>query len=180
MESSMEQSFQEFRQIAGIKKGTKHKISGSFGVYDVYKKIRKNNWYNIGRPVTEHEFYTIIRSVNNKLAEEVGKGKEIKFPYSMGALELRKSQRGVTIKNGKLKITYPVDWDKTLKAWYENEEMREKKILIRDESPFLYRVQYRRNTAKFENKIFYKFALNRFIKVALKEKIKKGEIDTLW
>ena len=97
-----------------------------------------------------------------------------------GKLEVRRIKRGANIVNGQLKITYPVDWDKTLKAWYENEEMREKKILIRDESPFLYRVQYCRNTAKFENKIFYKFALNRFIKVALKEKIKKGEIDTLW
>lgn len=176
----MEQSFQEFRQIAGIKKGTKHKISGSFGVYDVYKKIRKNNWYNIGRPVTEHEFYTIIRSVNNKLAEEVGKGKEIKFPYSMGALELRKSQRGVSIKDGKLKITYPVNWNETLKLWYEDEEARKNKTVLRHEVPYVFSIRYNKFNAEYENKCFYAFTLNNKIKDALKENIKQGKIDTIW
>ena len=41
-----------------------HKITNSFGVYDSYKWIRKNKWLNIGRPVTEHEFYSIIRTMN--------------------------------------------------------------------------------------------------------------------
>ena len=46
-----------------------HKITNSFGVYDSYKWIRKNKWLNIGRPVTEHEFYSIIRTMNKELTK---------------------------------------------------------------------------------------------------------------
>jgi hypothetical protein len=31
-----------------------HKVNNSVGVYDIYKAIRKNKWYSIGRPITEH------------------------------------------------------------------------------------------------------------------------------
>lgn len=178
---AVEQTFEEFMtELQKKHHKDKFKISNSWGVYDAYKTLRKGGWQGIGKPVKENIFYRIIRSVNKLLADNIPQGESVMFPANMGKLEVRRIKRGANIVNGQLKITYPVDWDKTLKAWYENEEMREKKILIRDESPFLYRVQYCRNTAKFENKIFYKFALNRFIKVALKEKIKKGEIDTLW
>ena len=40
--------------------GHLHKIRNSIGIYDIYKMLRKNKWLNIGRPLTEHEFYTII------------------------------------------------------------------------------------------------------------------------
>ena len=155
------------------------KISGSFGVYDAYRKIRKHQWYDIGRPVKEHEFYSIIRSVNKLLGEELLKGNIVKFPYKMGNLELRKTRRGVFMQNGKLRVTYPVNWKETLKLWYEDEEAREKKILIREESNEVYHVKYCRFGANYTNKYFYEFALNRFIKKALKGKIDKG-LDTLW
>ena len=45
-----------------------YKITNSIGVYDLYKLIRKNHWYDIGRPLKEHEFYAIIRKVNSLLA----------------------------------------------------------------------------------------------------------------
>jgi hypothetical protein len=41
-----------------------YKVNNSLGVYDAYKWIRKNKWFNIGRPLKEHEFYSIIRKVN--------------------------------------------------------------------------------------------------------------------
>ena len=61
-----------------------HKINNSLGVYDIYKLIRKNKWLNIGRPLTEHEFYSIIRTVNNYLASSFIEGYTIKFPHRMG------------------------------------------------------------------------------------------------
>lgn len=171
----------EFRNTIQKKSGSKQmKISNSWGVYDVYKHIRKNGWYNIGRPLKEHEFYSIIRGVNNYLAKEIINGNSVDFPYKMGTLELRKKERGVSIVNGKLKITYPVNWDETIKLWFEDEQARKDKTLLRDEQKFVYRVKYNKYKANYENKSFYEFALNRKIKKALKENIKNRKVDALW
>ena len=79
-----------------------HKVSGSIGVYDAYKWIRKNHWLDIERPLKEGEFYSIIRHINDYLAEELSKGTEIKLPHKMGTLEIRKRPTRVSIVNNKL------------------------------------------------------------------------------
>ena len=156
------------------------KISGSFGVYDAYRKIRKHQWYDIGRPLKEKEFYAIVRGINNMFAEEISNGNTVTFPERMGKLELRKKQCGASLVNGKLKVTYPIDWSNTLKLWFEDEEAKNEKVLLRQKEDHVYRVKYCKYDANYENKSFYEFALNRFIKKALKDKIKKGLTDTLW
>ena len=158
----------------------KTKISNSWGVYDIYKHIRKNGWYDIGRPLKEQEFYSIVREINKLLAQNITQGDSVTFPHKMGKLELRKFEQGVSIVDGKLKNTYPINWEETLRLWYENEEARKNKILLRDENKYIYRVRYEKYDATYENKRFYQFTLNRFIRQALKENIEKGLIDTLW
>lgn len=172
---------QEFQNEVMKKRGKKKmKVSNSWGVYDAYKHIRKHRWYDIGRPLKEKEFYSIIRKINNLLAEEVKNGREISFPCRMGKLELRKLKRGVSLVDGKLRNTYPVNWEETVKLWYEDKEAKERKLLVRNEVDTIYRVRYCKYDATFENKCFYEFSLNRFIKIALKDNINKGKIDTLW
>lgn len=156
------------------------RIKNSWGVYDVYKHMRKNHWYDIGRPLKEKEYYAIVRQVNALLAEELKLGHTVKLPCEMGVLELRKHTAGVSIVDGKLKNTYPIDWDGTSRLWYENEEEREKKTLLRIEDPMVYYIKYCEDKAKYKNKVFYRFQVNRFIKRDLKDNIKKGITDTLW
>ena len=72
------------RQVLKVEGPRVHKVNNSYGVYDAYKYIRKNKWLNIGRPLTEHEFYSIIRTVNNYLASSFIEGYTIKFPHRMG------------------------------------------------------------------------------------------------
>lgn len=176
-------SFKEFKGKICKEKGIGKKVCkvrNSWGAYDVYKHIRKNGWYHIGRPVTEHEFYSIIRKVNDLLAEELALGNTVSFPARMGQLELRKIKNGASIIDGKLVIKYPVDWDKTIHLWYEDNEAYQNKILIRQNDPYMYRVKYNKYKATYENKSFYEFALNRFIKRALKKNIKAGKTETLY
>lgn len=172
--------FNEFKERISHKNGRNFKVKGSVGVYDMYKKIRKNCWYNIGRPVTEKEFYAIIRGINKMLADEIANGNPIVFPKRMGKLELRKHECGAFIRNGKLKITYPVDWMSTYKLWYEDEEARRNKTLLRHENKWIYHVKYCVFDATYENKGFYQFALNNFIKEAISSNVKQGKIDALW
>lgn len=165
-----------------VKRNTKKnfKISGSYGVRNVYKALQRQKWPDIGKPVSEYEFYTIIRSINNLLANEIMLGNTVTFPSRMGKLELRKYKPQVRIVKGKLKIGYAIDWDSTINLWYKDEEARKSKILLRKESPEIFRVAYCKYNATYENKTFYAFALNRHIKKTLKTYIQQGKIDTLW
>lgn len=156
-------------------------VRGSWGVYDALKHIRKHGWYNIGRPVTEHEFYSIIRSVNKLLAESLVHGEDIHFPYGMGVLEVKRVKREVFLnKKGKLVNTYPISWKETLKLWYEDEEAKNNKILIRKECECTYKIFYNKYRATYKNQCFYTFASNRFMERSLFENTKKGKTDTLW
>ena len=157
-----------------------YKITNSIGVYNLYKLIRKNHWYDIGRPLKEHEFYTIIRSINKLLAENVVNGETVVFPERMGKLELRKYPKGVSFVNGKLKNTYPIDWKSTNQLWEEDEEEYRKKTLLRYESPMVYQVRYCKEDATYENKTFYQFRLHQKVRQRLKENIINGKTDTLW
>lgn len=176
-------SKQEF--IVSVKKVTgprEHKVKGSFGVYDSYKWTRKNKWLNIGRPITEHEFYSIIRKVNNYLADSLLYGHSIVFPKRMGELELRKGPTSVSLVNGKIKNNMPIDWDQTLKLWYEDAEAFKNKTLVRLRETELFKVVYNRIRATYKNKAFYNFKLNRDLKVRIKKKIRSGTLDAfkLW
>jgi hypothetical protein len=177
----MDTSFTEFTTDL-IKRRTHKtmKVTNSFGVYDAYKHIRKNGWYDIGRPLKEGEFYKIVRGVNDGFAKMILNGDTVVFPSRMGKLELRKFEKGVSIVDGKLKITYPINWEETMKLWYADEQARKDKVLLRRENKYVYNVRYCKYDANYENKCFYEFTLNRDIKKELKKRINNGEIDTLW
>lgn len=161
-------------------KGKKAMVSNSWGVYDAYKLIRKHEWYNIGRPLKEHEFYSIVRGINKLLGEEITMGNSVTFPQRMGHLELRKIKTGVTYKNGKLKVTYAIDWDSTLRLWFEDKEARDKKILLRFENGDQFKVRYCKYKAAYRNMAYYQFTLNRGLKRRLKDNIKLGIVDTMY
>ena len=172
-------SYKDFKSvIQGLQNTRTHKVTNSLGSYDAYKYIRRNKWFNIGRPLTEHEFYQIIRRINNYLAEELINGNDVIFPNRMGKLELRKrNSLPVIDKNGNLKVTYAIDWDSTLKLWYEDEEAFNNKTLVRLPERNIFRIKYNKNTANYNNKSFMEFQVNRNIKMRLKQKIKNNEID---
>lgn len=175
----MEQTLQEFRK-AHTSKERKVTVTGSWGVKQAWRLIRKNHWFDLPRPVNEHEFYSILRAVNLRLANELALGHTIHFPSKMGSLELRKYAVGVSITDGKLKNTYPIDWGETWKLWYNDAEAYDKKIIMRQETPYRYHVKYLKDKANYENKKFYLFQLNQKIKQQLKKNIKNGITDTLW
>lgn len=178
----MEQSFEQFRQqVLKPKKGKREfKVTNCVGVYDMYQLLRKNGWLDIGKPVKEKEFYAIIRGINKRLAHEVSMGKGIEFPARMGKLELRKQERGVSIVDGKLKVNYPINWKETHKLWYEDPQAMLNKTLMRYEIPYYYRVKYDVFNATYDNKGFYQFKVNTFIKNDLSKNIREGKVDTAW
>lgn len=171
-------TLEEFKkEILGVGESRKHKVSNSVGVYDAYKYIRKNKWKDIGRPLTEHEFYSIIRRMGDYFAEALCQGYEIIFPARMGRLELRKNAPFIGYKDGKLQAHLTVDWDATLKLWYEDEEAYKNKQLVKSNVPAIFKVLYNRDIANYNNQAFYEFQVNRRIKRTLTKRIRAGRID---
>lgn len=165
------------RKILKVDRPRKHKINNSLGVYDCYKTIRKNKWLGIGKPISEHDFYSIIRTVNNYLADLLSKGHDINLPCQMGRLEIRKYDAKITLQEGKIVTNLPIDWDRTLKLWSEDEEAYQKRTLIKMEEKEVFKVYYNRGKANYTNKSFFAFDVNRELKKKLKKNIKEQRID---
>ncbi|MGN0143789.1 MAG: hypothetical protein ACI398_02315 [Clostridium sp.] len=127
--------------------------------------------------MTEKEFYSIIRTFNKCIAEELSKGNDFTLPQRMGVLEIRKYSPKITIKNGKVNAPLPIDWDKTIKLWYEDKEAYSKRILVKSDVKEVFRLIYNKCKADYTNKTFYELKFNREIKKKLKENIKEGIID---
>ena len=71
----------------------------------------------------------------------------------------------------------PIDWDRTLKLWSEDEKAYKERTLVKVEEKEIFKVFYNRRNANYENKSFYEFEVNRDLKRRLKQRIKSGAID---
>lgn len=48
-------TFNEFKaSVTGKNNKRPWKVTNSYGIYDIYKFIRKNKWEGVGLPLTEH------------------------------------------------------------------------------------------------------------------------------
>ena len=168
---------QEFKnKIKKVKSSRKYKITGSIGNYDIYKHIRKNKWCGLD-PISEKDFYAIVRQMNLAMAQRLINGEEITLPCHMGTLEIRKVLRKLVIKDGKLRTNSPIDWNTTLSLWYNDEEARHQKLLVRNPNNEIFKVYYNKGKASYTNKSFYSFSLNRTIKQSIKTRASQGDLD---
>lgn len=149
-----------------------HKVTGSWGVYDAFKWYRKNKPEGKKYILNESQYFTIVREVNKLLREELYKGNELVFPHKLGKLEVRKYPAIITTEGKKVKTNLPIDWNATLKLWYEEPEYYKSKTLIRINVPEIFRIYYNKTKANYNNKSFYQFSPNRELKLGLKHTIK--------
>lgn len=170
--------FEEFiKDIKKVSNERHHKVNNSYGSKDAfhyYRKIKPNESKYV---LTDCQYLQIIRAINNNLRENLINGKDVLLPEKMGRLELRKRANKFKLVDGKLVTTLPVNWDATLKLWYDNPIAKKKKQLVRQEVEETFRVLYNRNKANYNNKSFYEFNTNRDIKIGLKKNIKLNKID---
>lgn len=170
----------EFMTRVKRARGTRvHKVRNSWGVKDAFYFYRKNRPRDSKFVLSETEYLKIIRSVNNFLRQLMMHGEEVALPEKMGKLELRKRQTVVDFRDGKLRTNLPINWDSTLKLWYDDEQAYSEKRLVRQESKEVYKVYYNKYKADYPNKSFYQFHINRELKKGLRQSIENNEIDAL-
>ena len=174
----MTETYTEF--IARVKKlgVRKHKITGSYGVYDAYKYYRKRKPDNKKYVLTESQYFAIIRNIHTKLIADFLKGIDIYFPCLMGQIEVRQHSIEPKLSDtGKLVYNAPIDWSKTLKLWYEQPEAYKNKILIKQENREYYSIIYSKKNAKYKNQSYICFKPSRSLKLGLKQAINSGQLQ---
>lgn len=176
----MESLIEFKRRVRKASMPREYKIRNSLGVYDGYKYYRKNKPDDRKYVLSESQYFAIIRQINNLLVDDIVMGIEVKLPYRMGTIEVRKYEKSLKIgENGQVKTNLPIDWDNTLKLWYKDEESYKNKTLLRLDEQEIYKVLYNKENINFNNRSFYEFVFNKDLKLRLKHNIKQGIIDAL-
>ena len=172
-------AYNEFRKKVVKAEGVQHnfKVTNSYGTKEAWRWLKKNKWLDLDESVTEREFGLIIKAINLSLRDHLLNGEDVDLPHRMGRLEIRKFRAKKEIENGKLVTNLPVNWERTLKLWYEDKECYEAKTLVRWEGLDRFTIHYDRNNATYNNKSFYQFLPVRVLKKELKERIINGTID---
>lgn len=163
------------------KRGSKpHSISHCFGARDAYKWVRKNKWTALkGSKCTDSEYSAVISLVNKHLVELILSGHSIEFPHQMGSLKVVGVPAKVGYVEGKLTNNYRVDWKKTLEYWYNDSEARENRQKVKRISSCIYHIVYDKTCARFRNRKFYQYRINRSLGKALGKKAENQKINTL-
>ena len=152
-------------------------ISNSYGLNDAYRYFKKNKPKNLAHPISRADFGHAVRAVNLILRDMLLNSKDVIFPEGMGGLELRKVKARIQFQNNRLRTNLRVNWNETLKLWYEDEEARESKKLVRYEADELFRVFYNRRFICHKNSSYFRWLTNRDFKKLLKEKVKNKEVE---
>ena len=160
------ETLQEFKRRSKIPANGKreYSITNSWGVYDFYKYYRKNRPKDSKWALTEGQYYTLFRRINELLVDNLVRTGVLEFPHNMGELIVIKSKRGSWVnEKGKRVTNRGVNWDKTLELWYNDKKAYENKTVIYHENEEISLIKYIKGKAKFKNKYYYGFKPNRDI-----------------
>ena len=174
-------TYEEFR-IGTLKANQKKhhfKVHNSYGAKDAWRWMKKHKFLDIGQEITEKQLRKIICGLNQTLQDQLLQGKDANLPELMGRIEIRKYHTFVGLEGNRIRTNLSVDWDKTLRLWFEDKEAYENKTLVRCETKEKFKFYYNKGKAKYKNKTFYEFTPTRDIKLKLKEIIDNQGFDAL-
>ena len=157
------------KQIKKVSLPRKHTINNSVGINDFILQYKNDN-------LSSKQIRNIIKKTNEYISDAIANGHSIYLPHQMGALDIRHYNSFVKFENNELKTNRPIDWNKTLKLWFSDEEAKRNKTFVRTENKKIFRVFYCKAKAKYNNKSFYEFVTNRTLKNKIKNNIKEGTL----
>ena len=176
----MEETYGQFIARTTSCKGKKKKISGSWGIYDYYKYYRKNRPKDKKYVLNEHQYFSLVRKVNNILAQGLIDGDTLEFPYALGEVYSKRRKARTTFKDGKVVTNRRIDWNETLKLWHTDEEAHKKKVLIRRTEPYINYMDYTKRLAKYKNMRFYSFRINKYLLTDFTRKHSQSAVNAVF
>jgi len=154
-------------------KSRTHKLNNGYGVIDYYKYYKANT----DNPVSEKKYRKILDEFNKKIAELIiEEGIDFIMPSLNFEITIRKDKRKPKIVDGKVVNNTPVDPVATKRLWDNDEEAKEKRILVRynnsHSSGYVFRIYCKKFRSSLKNKNLIKFRPTRQLKRNLAKAIK--------
>ena len=144
-------------------KRTEGKIKSHYGMRDYFRYFSKE--YS-DLAITNKKYYDIIADFNSELINIVIENNiEYNLPHLGSSIAVKKTKKVPRIIDGKLVNTTPVDWVATNKLWSDDDEAKNKKLLVRynnyHTSKYVFGIFFRKYIYPFKNKKYFKFKSNR-------------------
>lgn len=113
----MKQTFEEYlKEAKNVHGDRKHRITGSQNTIAGFSYYRKTRPKESSFTLKDKEYLSIIREMNNLVADYLVKNKSIRLPSGFGKLEVIKHETKCWIdENGKFVSTKKIDMHNTLK-----------------------------------------------------------------
>lgn len=163
MEGETLQEFKRRRRFPADRK-KEYNIRNSWGVYDFYKYYRKTKPKDPKWVISDVQYYSIFRRVNELLIDHLIRTGELEFPYRMGQLFiLKKELKSWIDPSGKRRTSRVINWEATLELWYNDKDAYKNKTLLYYESDEKLTIRYIKSKAIYKNKYYYEFRPNRDI-----------------
>ena len=152
---------------------TECKIKSHFGIVNYYKYYKESNKES---KISKTLYNNIISDFNNEIINLIiNENVEYYLPHIGSSLSIRKTKKLPSIVNGKLVNTAPVDWVVTNKLWKNDEEAREKKLIIRflnnHTSKYVFRILMLKGKGTYLNKRFFRYKPPRSFQRTLAKRI---------
>lgn len=140
-------------------KRSEGKIRTHYGMTDYYKYF-KSEYPELS--ISKTLYHDVIKDFNSELMRLIiEENVDYRLPYIGSTISVRKVKRNPRISNGKLYNPTPINWVATNKLWSEDEEAKEKKILVRflntHTSGYVYRIYFKKYNLYYNNKKLYNF-----------------------
>lgn len=176
----MEKSFEEFKGEVQKRTGKRNNnVKNSVGVRQGFLFLQKRKWRDVGQPISEKQFQQIVRKVGQGLSKVLLEKHYLILPQNMGTIDIRfTDNKAYYDENGKLCLPTIVNWDATLKLWYEDPEAYTNRLLIRDKFHTKIITVYDRSKATYNNKNYYNFIINRPIYRTMLLQMREGTLKT--
>lgn len=160
-----------------------HKAISDYGVKDYYKdyKKRSNN-----KSITAKEYADIIDMILTGIRDKMSTSMyDFKLPSNLGRIVVRKYIPKVKLDtNGNPVVRLAPNWKATKQLWNDYPATKEVKQLVYHtndhSSGYLFAIDYKKDNARFKNRIFYSSQINRQFKRDVSRSITNGTFDSLY
>lgn len=159
-----------------------HKVTSDYGVKDYYKYYKKKS----GNTEITYKEYTeildlILLGIRDKMATSMY---DFKLPHCLGRIVIRKYIPKVKVnKHGEPNVRLAPNWAATKQLWKDYPEAKAIKQLVyhtnEHSSGYLFTIDFKKDNARFVNRIFYSAQINRQFKRDVSRSITNGTFDSL-
>lgn len=175
--NELERFIAEIKNVHGSRH---HQIKNSYDTKDFYRGYIKGLDRDSQYYITERQYGEVLRATNDMLMGRLLDGCQVVFPYNFGSIQIEGYKHSFKIVDGKLRTSQIIDWDSTIRLWYEDYECRKNKTLVRkDQGEMFYVLKYHHSKGRLKNKGFLCFTPCRRITDIINKKMIEGEINVL-